>query len=77
VRATLPYVALRDAAGDRVAFGKAALSWSARYVMIPPDEGSHAAFITSGTYPAAGGDGAAAEARTRAGALKQAFDALR
>ncbi|MGL6109893.1 MAG: toll/interleukin-1 receptor domain-containing protein, partial [Rubrivivax sp.] len=72
---TLPYVALRDAPGKSVPFGKGTLTWSAKYV-IPASEWSHEAFIGSVTYAASGGDAAAATARARAVALKQAFDRL-
>ena len=75
LRATLPYVALRDAPRESMPFGKGTLTWSARYV-VPPDEWSHEAFITSVTYAMGGGDTAAADARNRVEALKQAFDAL-
>lgn len=72
--ATLPYVALRDKAKEAVPLGgKGTLAWEARYV-IPPDEWSHEAFITSVTYSTAGGDEVAAAAREKAGALKAAFD---
>ncbi len=72
---TLPYVALRDAPGKRVPFGKGTLSWSAKYV-VPASEWSHEAFITSITYATSGGDAAAAAARERAMALKKNFDRL-
>jgi hypothetical protein len=72
---TLPYVALRDAPGKRVPFGKGTLSWSAKYV-VPASEWSHEAFITSVSYSTAGGDAAAAAARERVVALKKDFDRL-
>jgi hypothetical protein len=72
---TLPYVALRDAPGKRVPFGKGTLSWSAKYV-VPASEWSHEAFITSVGYSTAGGDAAAAAARERVVALKKDFDRL-
>ncbi len=73
--ATLPYVALRDAPGKQVPFGKGTLSWSAKYV-VPVAEWSHEAFITSISYNAAGGDAAAEAARERAVSLKRDFDRL-
>jgi len=72
---TLPYVALRDAPGKQVPFGKGTLSWTAKYV-VPAAEWSHEAFITSIIYSAAGGDSAAAAARDRAVSLKRDFDRL-
>jgi hypothetical protein len=71
----LPYVALRDAPGKQLPFGKGKLSWSARYV-VPDAEWSHEAFITSVSYSTAGGDAAADRARERAVALKKDFDRL-
>ena len=73
--ATLPYVALRDAPGKSMPFGKGTLSWSAKYV-VPASEWSHEAFISSVIYSTSGGDAAAAKARERAVALKQDFDRL-
>jgi hypothetical protein len=73
--ATLAYVALRDKELKTIPFGKGSLTWSARYV-IPADEWSHEAFITSLSYSAAEGETVAATTRTRAVALKQAFDRL-
>lgn len=73
--ATLPYVALRDAPAQSVALGKGTLNWSARYV-VPADEWSHEAFITSVGYAASAGETAAASARQRAVQLKRDFDRL-
>ena len=73
--AMLPYVALRDAPGKQLPFGKGTLSWSAKYV-VPDAEWSHEAFITSVSYSTSGGEAAAARARERAVALKQDFDKL-
>lgn len=73
--ATLPYVALRDAPGKQLPFGKGTLNWSAKYV-VPNAEWSHEAFITSITYASSGGDAAAAAARERAVSLKRDFDRL-
>lgn len=72
---TLPYVALRDAPGKQVPFGKGTLSWSAKYV-VPAAQWSHEAFITSVSYSTSGGDAAGAEARARAVDLKKDFDRL-
>ena len=73
--ATLPYVALRDASVQTLTLGKGRLSWSAKYV-VPEDEWSHEAFITSVTYSTTGGETAATAARQRAEALKREFDRL-
>jgi hypothetical protein len=73
--ATLPYVALRDAPGKRLPFGKGTLNWSAKYV-VPASEWSHEAFISSVSYSSSGGDAAAAAARERAVTLKKDFDRL-
>jgi hypothetical protein len=73
--ATLPYVALRDAPGKQIPFGKGTLSWSAKYV-VPAAEWTHEAFITSVSYAASSGDAAAAAARERSVALKRDFDRL-
>ena len=73
--ATLAYVALRDKARATVPLGKSTVTWEARYV-IPADEWSHEVFITSVAFAVSGGDAAAAAARERSVALKQAFDRL-
>jgi hypothetical protein len=73
--ATLPYVALRDAPRQTLALGKGTLNWSARYV-IPADEWSHEAFISSITYSTSSGEDAAAAARQQAVTRKRDFDAL-
>jgi hypothetical protein len=73
--AMLPYVALRDAPGMPLPFGKGTLNWSAKY-MVPDAEWSHEAFITSVTYARSGGEAAAVRARDQAVALKQDFDKL-
>lgn len=75
LRATLPYVALRDSAAAAVPFGAGTLAWQARYV-IPSDEWSHEAFITSVSYRKSGGAAAAQQARERSVALKRSFDRL-
>ncbi len=73
--ALLPYVALRDAPGKQMPFGKGTLNWSAKY-MVPDAEWSHESFITSVRYASAGGEAAAVRARDRAVALKKDFDGL-
>ena len=73
--ATLAYVALRDKSLKTIPFGPGSLTWSARYV-IPADEWSHEAFITSLSYSANAGEDVAAATRARAVALKQDFDRL-
>ena len=70
LRATLAYVALRDSGSTTLAFGASTLNWHARYV-IPIDEWSHEAFITSVTYRSSGGDAAAQSARERSIALSK------
>jgi len=75
LRATLPYVALRDAPQKSVPFGTGRLTWSARYV-VPAVEWSHEAFIASISFAASGGEAAAAAARERVVALKRDFDRL-
>lgn len=75
VGAVLSYVALRDAPAQTLRLGSGSLNWSARYV-VPADEWSHEAFITSVPYSTAGGAAAAAAARQKAEALKRAFDLL-
>jgi hypothetical protein len=75
LKAMLPYVALRDAPGKQLPFGKGTLTWAAKYV-VPDAEWSHEAFITSVSYSASGGEAAAQLARERAVALKKDFDRL-
>ncbi len=75
LRATLAYVALRDSTAATVPLGSSTLNWQARYV-VPPDEWSHEAFITSVIFPKSGGEAAAQAARERSVALKRSFDRL-
>jgi uncharacterized Zn-binding protein involved in type VI secretion len=75
LRATLPYVALRDAPAKQVPFGKGTLSGSAKYV-APAAQWCHEAFIASVAGSTSGGDAAAAAAIKRAVALKRDFDRL-
>jgi hypothetical protein len=75
LRATLPYLALRDAPARQVPFGKGTLSGSARYV-VSAAQSRHEAFITSVACSSSGGDATAAAASERTVALKRDFDRL-
>ena len=76
LKATLPYVALRDSDPATVALtGGGSLTWSASY-KIPKDEWSNEVFITSAMFDADSSADALSKARSRAVALKEKFDAL-